>query len=132
MGVQQQSGRRSLDVARAQRLLTAGGVAVAVAGVLVFLIEKFYDPEARARERAIAAEVTRMAEQQKVTDDLTLIEVDIENAIMNNEVDQARTLLASSSKNRPTIRAANSCMTPSTAPPNCRSSRAGPRRKPRC
>ena len=77
-----------------QRLLTACGVAVAVAGVLVFLIEKFYDPEARARERAIAQEVTRMAEQQKVTDDLTLIEVDIENAIMNNEVDQARTLLA--------------------------------------
>ena len=69
-----------------QRLLTACGVAVAVSGVLVFLIEKFYDPEARARERAIAQEVTRMAEQQKVTDDLTLIEVDIENAIMNNEV----------------------------------------------
>ncbi|HYJ40690.1 MAG TPA: TonB family protein [Steroidobacteraceae bacterium] len=77
-----------------QRLLTACGVAVAVAGVIVLLIEKFYDPEARARERAIAQEVTRMAEQQKVTDNLTLIEVDIENAIMNNEVDQARTLLA--------------------------------------
>ena len=77
-----------------QRLLTACGVAVAVASVIVFLVEKFYDPEARARERAIAQEVTRMAEQQKVTDDLTLIEVDIENAIMNNEVDLARTLLA--------------------------------------
>ncbi|HEU4780766.1 MAG TPA: TonB family protein [Steroidobacteraceae bacterium] len=77
-----------------QRLLTACGVAVAVAGVIVFLIEKFYDPEARAREQAIAAEVSRMAEQQKVTDNLTLIEVDIENAIMNNELDAARTELA--------------------------------------
>jgi len=77
-----------------QRLLTACGVAVAVAGVIVLLIEKFYDPEARARERAIAAEVTRMAEQQKVTDNLTLIEVDIENAIMNNDLDAARAELA--------------------------------------
>jgi protein TonB len=67
---------------------------VAVAGIIVFLIEKFYDPEARARERAIAAEVTRMAEQQKVTDDLTLIEVDIEDAIMKNELDAARAKLA--------------------------------------
>jgi hypothetical protein len=75
-------------------LLTACGVAVAVAGVIVLLIEKFYDPEARARERAIAAEVTRMAEQQKVTDNLTLIEVDIENAIMNNDLDAARAELA--------------------------------------
>ena len=57
-----------------------------VAAVLVFLIEKFYDPDAGQREQAIAAEVTRMAEEQKVTDDLTLIEIDIENAIMNNEL----------------------------------------------
>ena len=35
-----------------------------------------------------------MAEQQKVTDNLTLIEVDIENAIMNNELELARTRLA--------------------------------------
>ena len=35
-----------------------------------------------------------MAEQQKVTDNLTLIEVDIENAIMNNELDAARAELA--------------------------------------
>ena len=77
-----------------QRLLTACGVAVAVTGVLVFLIEKFYDPEARARERAIAETVTKMAEQQKVTDDLTLIEVDIENAIMSNDLDLARVELA--------------------------------------
>jgi protein TonB len=75
---------------RKQRLLTACGVAVAVVGVIVFLFEKFYDPEARARERAIAESVTQMAEQQKVTDNLTLIEVDIERAIMNNDVDLAR------------------------------------------
>jgi protein TonB len=93
MGVQ----RKVVDeVARRkkQRLLTACGVAVGVAAVIVLLIEKFYDPEARARERAIAAEVTRMAEQQKVTDDLTLIEVDIEKAIINNELDTARAELA--------------------------------------
>jgi protein TonB len=77
-----------------QRLLTACGIAVVVAAVIVFLIEKFYDPAARAREQAIAQEVSRMVEQQKVTDDLTLIEVDIENAIMNNELDGARSALA--------------------------------------
>jgi protein TonB len=36
-----------------------------------------------------------MAEQQKVTDKLTLIEIDIENAIMNNDLDTARRELAS-------------------------------------
>jgi TonB family protein len=77
-----------------QRLITASVVAVAVAGVIVFLIEKFYDPDARAREAAIAAEVTRMSEQQKVTDSLTLIEVDIEKAIMENNLDLARQELA--------------------------------------
>jgi TonB family protein len=77
-----------------QRLLAACGIAVVVAGAIVFLIETFYDPEARAREKAIAAEVTRMAEQQKVTDNLTMIEVEIERAIMNNEVGAARTALA--------------------------------------
>jgi len=75
-------------------LLAACGIAVAVAGALVFLIEKFYDPEARAREQAIAAEVKRMSEQQRVTDDLTLIEIDIENAIMNNDLEKARAELA--------------------------------------
>jgi TonB family protein len=93
LGVQ----RKVVDEAsrrKRQRVLTACGVAVAVAGVLVFLIEKFYDPEARAREQAIAAEVSRMAEQQKVTDNLTLIEIDIENAIMNNDLDAARNELA--------------------------------------
>jgi protein TonB len=89
MGVQ----RKVVDEAarrKKQRLLTACGVAVAVAGVIVFLIEKFYDPAARAREQAVAAEMTRMVEQQKVTDNLTMIEVDIETAIMNNDLDAAR------------------------------------------
>ena len=72
------------------RLLKIGGIAVGVAAVLVFLFQKFYDPEARAREKAIAVEVSRMAEQQKVTDSLTLIEVDIEEAIMNNDLERAR------------------------------------------
>ena len=93
LGVQ----RKVVDEAsrrKKQRLLTACGVAVAVAGAIVFLIEKFYDPEARAREQAIAAEVTRMTEQQKVTDNLTLIEIDIETAIMNNDLDAARGALA--------------------------------------
>jgi protein TonB len=77
-----------------QRLFTACGIAIVVAGALVFLIEKFYDPAARAREQAIAAEVMRMSEQQKVTDNLTMIEVDIEQAIMNNDFDTARRELA--------------------------------------
>jgi protein TonB len=77
-----------------QKLFTAGAVATAVAGVLVFLIEKFYDPAARAKEAAIAADVTRMAEQQKVTEDLMLIEIDIEKAIMDNNLDVARLELA--------------------------------------
>ncbi|HET9863834.1 MAG TPA: energy transducer TonB, partial [Steroidobacteraceae bacterium] len=92
-GVQQ----RAADEAarrRRQRVFTACGIAVVVAGCIVFLIEKFYDPEARARERAIAAEVARMAEQQKLTDDLTLIEIDIENAIMNDDLDRARAELS--------------------------------------
>jgi protein TonB len=76
-----------------KRLLTAGGIAIAVAGLIVLLIE-LYDPAAKEREKAIAAEVHRMAEQQKVTDDLTLIEIDIENAIMNNDLVNARTALA--------------------------------------
>jgi TonB family protein len=93
MGVQ----RKAVDeVARRkkQRLITAGAVAAAVAGVLVFLIEKFYDPDARAREQAVAAEVTRMDEERKFTDNLMLIEIDIENAIMENNLDVARQELA--------------------------------------
>jgi TonB family protein len=76
-----------------KRLLTAGGIAIAVAGVIVLALE-LYDPAAREREQAIAAEVQRMAEQQKVTDDLTLIEIEIENAIMSNDLDTARAGLA--------------------------------------
>ncbi|HEV7609593.1 MAG TPA: TonB family protein [Steroidobacteraceae bacterium] len=93
LGVQ----RKVVDEAsrrKRQRLLTASLAAVVVAGVIVFLIEKFYDPAARAREQAIAAEVTRMTEQQKVTDNLTLIEIDIEKAIMSNDLAAARSELA--------------------------------------
>ena len=93
LGVQ----RKAIDEAgrrKRQQLITAGVVAVAVAGIIVVLINKFYDPETRARERAIAAEVSRMAEQQKATENLTLIEIDIEKAIMDNEFDLARRELA--------------------------------------
>jgi TonB family protein len=93
LGVQ----RKTVDEAakrKKQRLITACVAAVTVAAGIVMLIEKFYDPEARARERAIAAEVSRMAEQQKVTDDLTLTEVGIEQAIMANDFELARSELA--------------------------------------
>jgi protein TonB len=43
-----------------------------------------------------------MAEQQKVTDDLTLIEVDIETAIMDNDLDAARGALARLVEKSPT------------------------------
>jgi TonB family protein len=93
LGVQQKAVDEAARRKRV-RLMAAGGVAVAVAASIVFLIETFYDPEARARERAIAQEVERMAEQQKVTDNLTRIEVDIESAIMENDFDAARASLA--------------------------------------
>jgi protein TonB len=89
LGVQRKADDESSRLLR-QRLLVGGGIGVVVIGLLVFLVQKFYDPEARAREKAIAQEVSRMAAQQKVTDNLTLIEVDIENAIMNNDFDAAR------------------------------------------
>ena len=95
---------------------------MAVAAALVFLIEKFYDPEARARAQAIEQEVTRMAEQQKVTDDLTRIEIDIEDAIMKNDLDdRTRRTRAAHRASRPIIRAANSCRRRSIVPQNCRS-----------
>ncbi len=99
LGVQQ----RVVDEAarrRKLRLVTACGVAVAVAGAIVAAIQ-FYDPEARAREAAIAATVQRMAEQQKVTDDLTLVEIDIENAIMKNDFVTARRELATLAERSP-------------------------------
>jgi TonB family protein len=83
-----------------QRLFMACGAAVVVAAAIVFVIEN-YDPEARAREAAIAQTVQKMAEQQKVTDNLTLIEIDIENAIMNNDLDTARRELAKLVEQRP-------------------------------
>jgi TonB family protein len=89
-GVEQDTRRRNRN-----RVVTATGIAVVVGGAILTLLYRFYDPENRAREAAIAAEVTRMAEQQKVTDKLTLIEIDIENAIMNNDLDTARRELAS-------------------------------------
>ena len=92
-GVQQ----KALDDAtrrRRSRLLLASVVAIAVAGLIVFLIEKFYDPQARARQVAIEREVERMAEQTKTNDDLTRIEIDIEESIMNNDLDAARARLA--------------------------------------
>ena len=93
LGVQ----RKVVDEAalrRRRRLITAGVSAAAVAAVLVFLIEKFYDPDARAKSEAIAAEVSRMAEELKVSENLMLIEVDIEQAIMDNKLDVARQELA--------------------------------------
>jgi TonB family protein len=93
LGVQ----RKVVDEAalrKRRRLITAGASAVAVAAVLVFLIEQFYDPDARAKAEAIAAEVSRMAAEQKATENLMLIEVDIEQAIMDNKLDVARQELA--------------------------------------
>jgi TonB family protein len=80
------------DAARRKkiRLATACGVAVAVAGAIVFIIEKFYDPTARARESAIQATVQRMDDERKVNDGLTLIEIEIEDAIMKNDFPRAR------------------------------------------
>jgi TonB family protein len=92
LGVQQQVVDEHSRLVK-KRLLTAGGIAVAVA-VVIGLLLQFYDPEARAREEAIAAEVQRMSEQTKTTDNLAMIEIDIENAIMNNELDVARRELA--------------------------------------
>ena len=79
---------------RRQRLLTACGIAVVVAAALVVLFEKFYDPETWAREKAIKEQVALMAEKQKVTDDLTRIEIDIEDAITKNDLVSARAELA--------------------------------------
>jgi TonB family protein len=100
LGVQQSAVDEAARRKR-QRLFMACGAAVIVAGAIVFAIEKLYDPEARARAAAIAQSKQEMVEQQKVTDGLMLIEIDIENAIMNNDLDTARTELAKLVEQRP-------------------------------
>ena len=92
-GVQQKAANE-VSRRKRQRIFAAGGIALVVAAAIVFLIEKFYDPAARAREAAIKEQVAQMAEQQKVTDSLTLIEIDIEHAIMANDLIKARQDLA--------------------------------------
>ena len=86
----QQKAADDVSRRKRQRIIAAGAVAVVVAGIIVVLIENFYDPAAAARDKAIAAEIERMSERQKVTDGLALIEIDIENAIMNNDLVTAR------------------------------------------
>lgn len=92
-GVQQKAVDEAARRKR-QRIFAACGITAVVAIAVVMLIEKFYDPEASARKAAIAQEVARMADQQKTTDKLTLIEIDIENSIMANDLDKARRELA--------------------------------------
>ena len=84
IGVQQKAVD---EVSRRKRLrvMAAGGIAIAVAGVIFLLVRQFYDPEARARERAIADQIKVMNEQRQVSDNLALIEIDIESAIMSND-----------------------------------------------
>ena len=79
---------------RHMRMIAAGGIAVAVAGAIFLLVRQFYDPEARAREKAIAEQIKVMNEQQQVSDNLALIEIDIESAIMTNDFGTARRELA--------------------------------------
>ncbi len=96
MGVQQK-GVDEASRRKKRRVLVACSVAVAVAATLVILIESFYDPgraEREAREAAIAAAAARFAEEQDAADTLSRIEIDVETAIMNNDLDVARTSLA--------------------------------------
>ncbi len=79
---------------RRSKVLVACAIAVVIAGTLVYAFEKFYDPAARAREKAIAQDIERMAEETKVSDNLAGIEFDFETAITNGELDTARSLLA--------------------------------------
>jgi len=93
IGVQQKAVD---EVSRRKRMrvMAAGGIAIAVAGVTFLLVRQFYDPEARAREKAIAEQIKVMNEQQQVKDNLALIEIDIESAIMSNDFEAARRKLA--------------------------------------
>ena len=79
---------------RFSKILVGCAIGVVVAGTLVFAFEKFYDPAARAREKAIAQDIERMAEEQKVSDNLAGIEFDFETAVTNGELDTAKSLLA--------------------------------------
>ncbi len=72
------------------RMLATGGIAAAIAGVLYVLIQQFYDPQASARKQAIAEQIRQMDEQRQTNDGLALIEVDIETAIMANDLETAR------------------------------------------
>ncbi len=76
------------------RVMAACAVALVVASTIVLLIENFYDPQARAREKAIAAQIVLMNEQRKASDNLALIEFEIENAIIRDDLDTARRELA--------------------------------------
>jgi len=93
IGVQQKTdGDESRQ--KRMRVIVTGAIAVAVAGVIFVLVQHFYDPAARARERAIADQIKVMNEQQQVSDNLALIEIDIESAIMTNDFATARRELA--------------------------------------
>jgi TonB family protein len=76
------------------RVMAACAVALVVASTIVLLIENFYDPQARAREKAIAAQIELMNEQRKASDNLALIEFEIENAIIRDDLVTARRELA--------------------------------------
>ena len=60
IGVQQKTdGDESRQ--KRMRVIVTGAIAVAVAGVIFVLVQHFYDPAARARERAIADQIKVMA-----------------------------------------------------------------------
>ena len=92
-GVQQKATDEAWRRKR-QRMLMSVGIAVVAAGTLVLAFQKLYDPEARAREAAIAENLATIVEKQQVSDNLASIEFDIETAIINNDLDTARTGLA--------------------------------------
>jgi TonB family protein len=95
MGVQQKNSQEAARRGKS-RVVIASTAAVLVAGA-VFAFQNFYDPgraEREARQAAIAAEATRLAEAQKHTDNVSRVEIEIETAIMNNQLDAARHALA--------------------------------------
>jgi protein TonB len=95
MGVQQKNSQEAARRGKS-RVVIASTAAVLVAGA-VFAFQNFYDPgraEREARQAAISAEAARLAEAQKHTDNVSRIEVEIETAIMSNQLDAARNALA--------------------------------------